>query len=447
MTNQGRIDLNDLKIEAKPRRRSGGGWLVILLLVLLPGAFALGWFLNGSGAALPGTATPVTVEVVRSARENSAHRGGFGEGGWVEVPSYHPLVISSLVPGRVEELLVLEGSRVEAGQVVARLYARDLTDAVRLKEAEVAEARATLALLTAGYRKEEVAKAAARVSRLQAEVSLAEKVAARTADLVPAGAASAEELEEDRAALAVHRAELDAALEDRSRLAAGFRVEEVQKAKAGLDRATAGLDLAKSRLSYAEVTSPASGVVLERFVTPGSFVSAADPRVVALYDPNDLQVRVDVRQENAGRVRIGQHVEIATEAEPDRTYRGEVLRVEPLADLKKNTVQVKIRILEPGPGLHPEMICRVRFLEEESKEPGTPEKPVPTVPASAVVAVGSRTVVFLVKDGRAVRVEVRTGTENAGRVPIESGLAPGDRVIVSNPADLADGDRVTESRQ
>ncbi len=405
MTTQGRIDLNDLKIEAKPRRSSGGGWLVILLLVLLPGAFALGWFLNGSGAALPGTATPVTVEVVRSAREDPAHRGGFGEGGWVEVPSYHPLVVSSLVPGRVEELLVLEGSRVEAGQVVARLYARDLEDAVRLREAEVAEARAVLALFTAGYRKEEVAKASSRVSRLEAEVALAGKVAARTADLVPAGAASAEELEEDRAALHVARADLEAALEERARLTSGFREEEVQKAKAGLDRAMAGRDLAKSRLSYAEVTSPASGVVLLRFVTPGSFVSAADPRVVALYDPNDLQARVDVRQENAGRVRIGQHVELATEAEPDRNYRGEVIRVEPLADLKKNTVQVKIRILDPGPGLHPEMICRVRFLEDGPEKSGIQEKPVPTVPASAVVADGARTVVLLDSDGRAVRLD------------------------------------------
>jgi RND family efflux transporter MFP subunit len=445
MTTQTRIDLNDLKIAEKPARRSGGRWPVVILVVLLPVAFALGWTLNGSGSALPGTSRTVTVEVVRADGAGPASRGGFGEGGWVEVPSYHPLVVSALVPGRVEELLVLEGSPVTAGQVVARLYAQDLTDAVRLKDAAVAEAKAALALMNAGYRKEEVAKASAVATRLEAELALAEKVAERTANLVPAGAASAEELEQDRSACEVARAALQVAREEQARLNAGFRVEEVQQARAALDRAEADRDLARSRRSYAEVRSPADGVVLNRFVTVGSFVSAANPRVVALYDPKDLQARVDVRQENAGRVRIGQQVELATEAEPDRTYRGEVIRVEPLADLKKNTVQAKIRILEPGPGLHPEMICRVRFLEEERKESGTEEKPLPSVPESAVVQDGSRSVVYLVRDGRAVLVEVRTGALKSGRVPIESGLVPGDRIIVSPPSGLADGDRVTEN--
>ena len=194
MTTQTRIDLNDLKIAEKPARRSGGRWPMVILVVLLPVAFALGWTLNGSGSALPGTSRTVTVEVVRADRAGPASRGGFGEGGWVEVPSYHPLVVSALVPGRVEELLVLEGSPVTAGQVVARLYARDLTDAVRLKDAAVEEAKAALALMNAGYRKEEVAKASAVATRLEAELSLTEKIAERTAALVPAGAASAEEL-------------------------------------------------------------------------------------------------------------------------------------------------------------------------------------------------------------------------------------------------------------
>lgn len=449
MTTTPRIDLNDLKIEDQPRHRGGrGGVVLILFLLLLPVAFALGWYLNGSGTALPGGAVTVATEVVRADGGEEKRRGGFSEGGWVEVPSYHPLVVSALVPGRVEELLALEGSRVEEGQVLARLYARDLEDAVRLKDAEVEEAKASLALVTAGYREEDIAKARAEVSLLQAEVDLADKVAARTGELVPAGAASAEELEQHRSACEVARARLLSAEKEYARLSSGFRVEEIDKAKAVLDRAMADRELARSRLSYAEVKSPAAGVVLERYVTPGSFISAADPRIVALYDPTDLQARVDVRQENAGKVRIGQQVEIATEAEPKRAYRGVVIRVEPLADLKKNTVQAKIRILDPGPRLHPEMICRVRFLDEEPEGVAPAERPVPTVPASAVVADAAGragSAVFLVKDGRAVLVQVRTGPEQSGRVPIESGLTPGDKIIVAPPEGLADGDRVTEN--
>ncbi|MHC4473932.1 MAG: efflux RND transporter periplasmic adaptor subunit, partial [Planctomycetota bacterium] len=364
--------------------------------------------------------------------------------GWIEVPSYHPIVVSALVSGRVEELLVLEGSSVTKGQVVARLYRKDLEDSLRLAEAEVEEARAALDLLSAGYRKEDVEKARADVARLTEEAALAEKVHARTRKLVPTGAASEERLERDEAAVETARARLAAARHELDRLQAGFRVEDVAKARAALARAQAARDLARSRLDYTEVKSPAAGVVLERFVTPGTWLSADAPRVIALYDPEDLQVRVDVRQENAGRVRVGQTVEVSTEAEPGTTYRGTVIRVEPLADLKKNTIQAKIRLEDPGPGLHPEMICRARFLEAAAEEESEAATAVPTLPATAVVREGGASHVFVVRDGRAVRVEVRLGEEKSGRVEIRAGLKEGDRVVVAPPPGLVDGSAVKE---
>jgi multidrug efflux pump subunit AcrA (membrane-fusion protein) len=442
--NHTRPDLNDLKIEEKPARRRGGGLLLVLLFVLVPGAFALGYYLKGGGTAFPGGTTSVTVEVVTEPGAVAPDRNGFGEGGWIEVPSYHPLIVSTLIPGRVEKLLVLEGAAVAKGQLVAELYAADLEDTLRLREAEVAEAQAALDLLVAGYRVEDVAKAAAEVRRQTEGVAIAEKVASRTAGLVPAGAASAEQLERDLSEVEVAKARLAATVEEHHRLTAGFRPEEVEKARAALARTEANRDLARSHLSYATVTSPAAGVVLSRFVTAGTFVTASDPRIVSLYDPEDLQVRVDVRQENATRITIGQRALISTEAEPGKTYEGIVIRVEPLADLKKNTVQAKIRIESPGPALRPEMICRVRFLEaeEERSEPG--ERPALTVPATAVTTDGGGSSLFLVRSGRAARVTVRLGEAAGGRVTITAGIAPGDRVITAPPAGLSDGDRVSE---
>jgi len=385
----------------------------------------------------------VTTETVRSASAKARAAGTVTEGGWIEVPSYHPIVISALVPGRVEELLVLEGSRVEEGQVVARLYEKDHRDSLRLAEAEVAEARAVLDLLTAGYRKEDVDKARSEVARLSEEKSLAEKVLARTRKLLPVGAASEERLERDEAAVETAADRLDAARSELERLEAGFRVEDVAKARAALARAEASRDLAKSRLGYAEVRSPVAGVVLQRFVTPGTWLSAGDPRVVALYDPGDMQVRVDVRQESAGRIHVGQNVEVTTDAEPGKAYRGVVIRIEPLADLKKNTVQAKVRIEDPGPGLHPEMICRARFLSESEPDEAPAEKKL-TVPASSVLGEGGKRQVFLVKGGRAVRCDVRLGEERSGRVEVLAGLTEGDRVVVAPPPGLQDGGEVTE---
>jgi RND family efflux transporter MFP subunit len=192
------------------------------------------------------------------------------------------------------------------------------------------------------------------------------------------------------------------------------------------------------------VKSPAKGVVLSRHVTAGHSLSADNRAVVSLYDPEDLQVRVDVRQENAARVRIGQTVEVTTDAEPDRRYRGTVIRVDPLADLRKNTIQAKVKLAETGPRLHPEMICRVRFLASPSA-PDVAASPEPlAVPASAVTEAGGRTSVFVVRAGRAALLTVRVGEERDGRREVLGGLTEGDRVVTNPPPDLSDGAEVTE---
>jgi HlyD family secretion protein len=437
------VDLKELRIEERPSRAAGRR-IPILLAILLPVAFAGGWILRGGGA-IAGGVIPVRVEVAKSRRAGAAERAAaLTEGGWIEVPSYHPIFVSALIAGRVDEVAVLEGARVEKGQVVARLYAKDLRDALRNSEAQVAEAKAVLDLFEAGYRKEDVRKAEAELQRVFEQAGLAEKIHARTKELMPTGAASREDLERDAAELEVAKARVDAASEELNRLKAGYRVQEVAKARATLARVESARDLARSRLSYAELRSPIAGVVLERFVTPGSWLSDKDPRVVSLYDPNDLQVRVDVRQANAGQVFVGQTAEVSTEAEPGKVYRGTVIRVDPLADLKKNTVQAKIRLSDPGPNLHPEMICRARFLPREAKAtPGTAERRL-MIPASAVLNEEGVSFVYLVEDGHASRVRVRLGSESNGRVEVEAGVSDGDRVILAPSAGLSDGCEVTE---
>ena len=268
-----------------------------------------------------------------------------------------------------------------------------------------------------------------------------------TKALVPTGAASREDEERHASALAVAQKKAEGAREELARLRAGYRTEEVARAKAALTRAEAARDQARANLSYVEVKSPAAGVVLERFVTPGSWLAPDNPRVISLYDPNDLQVRVDVRQENAAQVSAGQKVEIFTQAESKRTYHGTVVRIEPLADFKKNTIQAKIRIDDPSRKLHPEMICRVRFLQAEKKAETPGERRALTVSAGAVVREDGKTFVFLVRKGVARRVEVRLGKERAGRFEIASGLSEGDRVVAAPPPGLADGDAIRERAQ
>jgi len=441
-----RVNLDDLQIRESSSGGKGRGWLLLLMILLVPAAFAAGWFFGPGrgGGSLGGPVSVRTAVVSVDGANGSASRGGFSEGGWIEVPSYHPIFVTALTSGRVEELTVLEGSKVTKGQVVARLYARDLKDSLRAADAVMAERKAELALYEAGYRKEDIAKQQAEVNRLREEAALAAKILQRTEKLVPTGAASQEDLDRDASAMTTAVARLRAAEAELKRLNAGFRTEEVDKARASLAKAEAARDLAKAKLDYAEVRSPADGVVMERYVTVGTWLSPADPRVVSLYDPNDLQVRVDVRQENAGAISKGQKAEISVEAVPGRTWTGEVIRVEPLADFKKNTLQAKIRLTETDRLLHPEMICRVRFLAAEQEKPAADAPKVLSVPEAAIREEAGKSFVYVVSGGKVRRTEIRTGDAADGRVAVLAGLSGGERVVLS-PDGLADGDKVTEA--
>ena len=197
-------------------------------------------------------------------------------------------------------------------------------------------------------------------------MTLKKKVLERTRSLLSSGAVSSEDLDRDEAAHSRLIAQRNALEQDLLLKEEGSRVEDIQAAEADYRRSLAVVELARNQLSYATVTSPFDGAVLERFVTPGTWIAAQNPRIVSLYDPGDLQVRVDVRQENIGGVFVGQTVDVYTDAELDRAYAGRVIRIEPMADFKKNTIQVKVKILDPSENLYPEMIARIRFMRKNN---------------------------------------------------------------------------------
>ncbi len=378
------VDLNDLRIDHRPvKARRGSSVLVIivfLIIGLVGGYLAARWYpdLLGEAGEDPGADNGANATKEKQGADDgdgasssgsaTPRAAGFTEGGWIEVPSYHPIVISSLIPGRLEELNVLEGSRVRAGDVIAKLYRKDEKDALDRAVAEVSAAEADLKRLKTGFRVQEVEKASADLAAAQADMVLKRQVMERTEALLDTGAVSREQLEIDQAAFREAEAHVEALRQEQLLKKEGYRVEEVEAAEAEVARRRALLELARNRYDYTVVKSPVDGVVLERFVTPGTYIPVQNPRIVSLYDPCDLQVRVDVRLEDIASVSIGQEVDVFTDVEPGRIYKGKVIRIDPLADFKKNTIQVKVQLLATSDSLHPEMIARIRFMGKPDDE-------------------------------------------------------------------------------
>ena len=375
-------DLENLRIDrpeevhARPRASRGWMYLFFLLLLLSGGGFA--YLLKNPLAPPPSEepAEPVERVAAPGARvPGTEPRGAFTASGWVKLPLRYPILVTPLIEGRVEELRVVEGDRVEAGDVLARLYDRDLQAELEVARARMEAAEAANAKYLRGSRPQEKVQARSAVEHLEAQLATAEEILAHSRGLQPSGAISLEELQQDELKVRTLQAELLQAREQRGLVEEGFREEDVALAAASLAEARAGHELARLRLGYARIESPIAGLVLERRAEIGQWITPRTGAIVSLFDPAELEVRVDVNQDDISKVFIGQTVELSSRAAPSRQHLGRVILVEPRADEVKNTVPVRVKIEQPeGKLLFPDMVVKARFLPAESGEAEGPNR-------------------------------------------------------------------------
>lgn len=370
--------------------------------------------------------------------------------GWIE-PDPYAITVQPLTSGVVEEVLVLEGDRVAKGDVLVRLIAEDAALRVRRARAELGELQASLNRAAAA-----LAAAEARRDELHDEVE-------RKFELVAVGGISPGEFARLEHRLRSQEAEVDAA-----------RAMQEQ-ADAAVDRQHIVLEEAKLTLERTVIRAPIDGIVLSRSVVPGTRIAAAGdgpgeahfPGVMRLYDPSNLQVRADVPLTDAAKVRVGTIARITTEIVPDHAFEGEVTRIVHLADIQRNTVQVKVRIHDPSPLLKPEMLSRVRFLSRgETALAGdttrTRGEPAASDTGSLRVFAlhdallnlnGNQAQVWIVEPtpggrGRIAKLrDITIGERDGDLILVQSGLRPGDRLILNPPASLQPDMRVRLRRQ
>ena len=152
-------------------------------------------------------------------------------------------------------------------------------------------------------------------------------------------------------------------------------------------------------------------------------------------------MRLDVAQGQISQVQPGGRVVVRTEAHPRREYHGRVARIEPLAELAKNTLTVRVTLEDPDDRLFPEMVAHATF--QPAATAATPAARGLVVPAGAIGGSGANTHVYVAERGVARRRPVTVGERVGQGVVVGSGLQSGQRVIVSNLDQLADGTRVT----
>jgi RND family efflux transporter MFP subunit len=316
--------------------------------------------------------------------------------------------VAAKTTGMLEWIGVEEGSKVVAGQIIARLENKDLEAAVRQAEAVLQNSKAVR-------------------DQAGAELADAGKSFGRQRELLAEGIVS--------------QAEFDTAEARFKRAGAAASGSE-----AGIATAAAALQGAAVNLEYSLIRAPFDAVVLTKnadigdIITPLGAAANAKAAVVTIADLASLQVEADVSESSLSQIRQGQPCEIVLDALPGSRFKGVVHTIVPTADRSKASVMVKIRFLERDARIFPEMSAKVAFLQREALAADTIARVV--VNPAAVVTRDGRSGVYLVT-GDTVRFTPVTPGMKLGDLLEVAGVKSGEKVALAPLDKLKDGSRIS----
>ena len=323
--------------------------------------------------------------------------------------------VSAKVPGKVREVLIEEGQRVEPGQVIATLDPIDAEQQRTLSASQLQAARS-------------------QAAGVQAQLKEAEANAARLGALV------GQKL--------VSRAQYEQAIAQRDSLRA-----QLATAQRNAQVAADGLRISAQGVDNTIVRAPFAGVVIAKAAQPGEIVSPmaagggfTRTGIGTIVDMDSLEVEVEVGEAFIGRVKPGMPTETVLNAYQDWKIPGKVIAIIPAADRGKATVKVRVGIDAKDARIVPDMGARVSFLEE-AKPVQADVKPGVLVPAAAIVERDGKDVAFAI-DGEAVQQRtLKLGRTLGDDREVLEGLSGGDAVVLDPPEQLADGSRVRIARE
>ncbi len=445
-------ELNKLRINKSKKRAKGGGFGKFVVILILAGLGAGGYFwVSKANAALP----VKTMQIQKEAVIASGGSAVLTAGGYI-IPR-DKIEVSSKIIGRVKEIYIEQGDVLKKGDKILEIEDEEYAAQVKIAEARVASLKARLAELKAGSRPQEIASAKSNVASAEATFKMREADLERLKKLAEEKIISAQEFDQMKQAYEVAKAALDSIRKNAELVVIGPRKEMIDAATAQLREAEANLEYARTQQSYTIIHAPIDGTVLEKLAEKGELVTntnfggtrGAKSSVVSMANLSDLQVELDINENDLPKVKMGQKCKIKLDSEPDTEYDGEVDEISPQADRQKATVQVKVKIVNTGKVLRPEVNARVTFIEEEKEKTAETAQTNPKVwiPRSAIVnnAEGQMVYLYLESQGTAVARKIKTGAESSKGVEITEGLIGTETLIVEPLDKIKDGMKVATS--
>jgi HlyD family secretion protein len=306
------------------------------------------------------------------------------------------VAVAPRAAGRLQEISVKLGDRVNRGQRIAQIEDFEIKEQVKQAEAAAEVSQAT-------------------IRQREADLQLARTNVERSRSLFERQLLPRQTLDDNEARYQ-------------------SAVASVDLAKAQNSQSKARLDELRINLSNTIITSPVTGFVARRAVDPGAFVGQNAP-IVDVVDITSVRLVANVVEKDLSHLARGDTTTVGVDAFPGEKFAGRIARVSPILDPATRTASIEIEIPNPDFRLKPGMYARVGIVTNTRKE-------ALVAPANAVVDLGGRRGVFQPLNNSAVFRTVQVGTEQLNQVEILGGIAEGEQVITTGAGALRDGDRI-----
>lgn len=395
--------LAELQIDREAATEGRSRWSLIVLAFLgFAAVVAIVIWAFGSNPVA------VTIESVRLTQSGGSAASVLDASGYVV--ARRQATVSSKIAGKILEVLVEEGVRVEKDQIVAYL-----DDSAQIAQLNLARAQ--------------LSSVKAALNETKAQLRQAELDLTRSTELLARNLTS--------------RADFDAATANaetlRARLAAGHENVTVAKRR---------VDVSKDQLNNTVIRAPFAGVVVTKNAQPGEMISPISAGggftrtgICTIVDMDSLEIEVDVNEAYIQRVRPDQTVTATLDAYQNWKIPARVIAIVPTADRQKATVRVRIGFLERDQRIFRDMGVKVAFLSDGAD---TTEAQPATVYVSrdAVRTDSEGNFVWIVRDNAVQRRTVSIGQSSRRGVQIMSGLGAGDKIVVAEEDNLVAGQTV-----
>jgi HlyD family secretion protein len=357
-----------------------------------------------------------------------------------DVIAANTVIIRATVEGPINFCPWREGDYIkEKGEKLIVIDRPIYREDVSVAKAELEVARAVLADLKYGPRKEEIEKAKELVKHYKNCTHFAKINFERKTKLVSKNVLSRKEQEDANVTYMQCKSQFEVAKNNLSLLEQGTKETEISVAETNVEKAKAQLSLAQAQLDECIIKAPFAGIVTQVYVRPGdvtSLRSGPRPPLMKIMDSTSLVIKVGLPENCAVNIIKGTKVTVSLDAYPGQVFDAAIVRVYPRIEPNSRTRIVEVKVNDKIK-LLPNMFARISVK-------GRSYNNALVIPDSAIITTPrGEHVVFIVRDGKAEMQKVKIGIEEKGIIQLLTGVKAGDLVVTAGNLNLKNGSGIT----